>query len=76
MNNVFGTIAQIIADTKGIDTDAITLDSTLEGLNIDSLDVAEMCMTLEDEFGVSIEQQSGIETVRDLVNLINERIAA
>ena len=76
MENVFLKIAEVIADTKGLEVSDITPESTLESLNIDSLDVAEMCMTLEDEFGVSIEQQTGIETVQDLVNIINERIAA
>ena len=34
-----------------------------------------MVMTLEDEYGISIELEEGIATVQDLVKLINERIA-
>ena len=42
---------------------------------MDSLDIAEMVMTLEDEFGITIELEEGIATVQDLVKLIDERIA-
>ena len=73
--NVYDKIVETIVDSKGIDAASITPDSTFKDLNIDSLDIAEMVMTLEDEFGITIELEEGITTVQDLVNLINERIA-
>lgn len=72
--NVFEKIVETIVDAKGIDASSITPDSTFKDLNVDSLDIAEMAMTLEDEFGVTIELEEGIATVQDLVNLINARI--
>ena len=73
MNNVFEKIVETIVDAKGIDAAAITPESNFKDLNVDSLDIAEMVMTLEDEFGVTIELEEGVATVQDLVNLI-ERI--
>ena len=75
MNEVFQKIVDTIVDAKGIDAASITPESNFKDLNVDSLDIAEMVMTLEDEFGITIELEEGIATVQDLVNLINERIA-
>ena len=73
MNEVFQKIVDTIVDAKGIDAATITPESNFKDLNVDSLDIAEMVMTLEDEFGVTIELEEGVATVQDLVNLI-ERI--
>ena len=73
MNNVFQKIVDTIVDAKGIDAATITPESNFKDLNVDSLDIAEMVMTLEDEFGITIELEEGVATVQDLVNLI-ERI--
>ena len=75
MNEIYQKIVDIIVDAKGIDPDTIHYSSTFQELNVDSLDIAEMTMTLEDEFGITIELEEGIATVQDLVNLINARIA-
>lgn len=75
MDNVFEKIVETIVDAKGIDAADIKPESTFKELNVDSLDIAEMAMTLEDEFGITIELEEGIASVQDLVNLINERIA-
>ena len=75
MNDVFQKIVDTIVDAKGIDAADITPESNFKDLNVDSLDIAEMVMTLEDEFGITIELEEGIATVQDLVNLINARIA-
>lgn len=73
--NVFEKIVEVIVDNKGIDAASVTPESTFKEMNVDSLDIAEMVMTLEDEFNITIELEEGIATVQDLVNLINERIA-
>ena len=73
MNEIYQKIVDTIVDAKGIDPDTIHYSSTFKDLNVDSLDIAEMVMTLEDEFGITIELEEGVATVQDLVNLI-ERI--
>ena len=75
MSNVFDKIVEIIVDNKGIDAASITPESSFKDLNVDSLDIAEMVMSLEDEFNITIELEEGIATVQDLVKLIEERIA-
>ena len=71
--NVFDKIVETIVDSKGIEASSVKPESTFKDLNVDSLDIAEMVMTLEDEFNITIELEEGIATVQDLVNLIEER---
>ena len=76
MNEIYQKIVDIIVDAKGIDPDTIHYSSTFQELNVDSLDIAEMTMTLEDEFGITIELEEGVNTIADLVNLIMKRMKA
>lgn len=67
----FEKTAKILAEYKDIDVSEITMDSTFEDLGLDSLDTVEIVMSLEDEFGISIELDSNLKNVRELVELID-----
>ncbi|MBQ8615592.1 MAG: acyl carrier protein [Clostridia bacterium] len=66
------TVANIIADRTGCDPKSVKMESTFVELGIDSLDTVELLMNLEDATGVSIELSQKIETVGELVTLIEE----
>ena len=68
----FDKVAAIVADYKGIDVADIKEDSAFTDLGLDSLDMAELAMNLEDEFGVTIELDASLKTVADIVKLIDE----
>ena len=70
--STFEKIAAAVADSKGLDLSAIKPESTFQDLGVDSLDVAELVMSLEDEFGITIELDESIQTVADMVKLIDE----
>ncbi|HIV27888.1 MAG TPA: acyl carrier protein [Candidatus Ornithocaccomicrobium faecavium] len=74
--DTFNKVAQMLADHKGIDVNTITMDSTFAELQVDSLDVAELVMNFEDEFGISIELDEAVKTVADMVKRIEEAKAA
>ncbi len=66
-------IINLIADKLGKKKDAIKMDSRLvEDLGADSLDVVELIMTFEEEFGVSLpdEDVSKLKTVGDITKYI------
>ncbi len=66
-------IITLIADKLGKKKEAIKLDSHLvEDLGADSLDVVELIMTFEEEFGVSLpdEDVSKLKTVGDIIEYI------
>ncbi len=63
-------IVQILADYKGVDASAIKTDVPFRELGLDSLDVAELVMQLEDELGLSVELSAAINTVDKLAAYI------
>ena len=53
----FKKIREIVAEQLGIDAETITLETTFNDLDADSLDVVEVIMALEDEFGIQIPDE-------------------
>ncbi len=68
-------IIEILADYRGVDPSTITKESTFEGMEIDSLDIVELLMTFEDEFGVTIEMNEKFKSVGDVVTEIESLMA-
>ncbi len=71
--NIAGKVIQLVADKLAIDPEQIVIESTFtEDLGADSLDVVELLMALEDEFGIQIDEEEAenIETIRDVVAYI------
>jgi len=71
-------ICQIIADQVGIESTEITISSEFkEDLGIDSLDIFEIIMELEEQYAVEIptEDLDGIKKVGDLVEYIDSRMS-
>ena len=50
----------------------LTPETTFESLDFDSLDIVDMMMACEDEFGVEIPEDAQLKTVQDLLNLIDK----
>jgi acyl carrier protein len=69
---VYEKICEIIAEKMDIDSGDISMDSSFESLKIDSLDMVEIVMDIEEEFDISIEEAENLKTVADLVNFIEE----
>ena len=65
----------LVSDHLCIPVDSIADDADIvKDLNADSIDLVEMVMTLEDEFGISIpdEKIGGMKTISDIVKFIDE----
>jgi len=69
---MFEKIAKILAEYKGIDVSEVTMESSFADLGVDSLDAVELVMNLEDELGVTIEMNNQVQTVAELVKLVEE----
>lgn len=67
---IFDKVAEILGEHIDADASTITMESTFEDLGLDSLDVVDLVMNFEDEFGVEIEMNENIKTVGNLVTLI------
>ncbi len=70
-------IVTIVADQLGCDADFVTEDSAIiEDLGADSLDVVEMLMTVEENFGITIpdEEIPNLKTIRDIVTYVDNNM--
>lgn len=73
---ILDKIKDVVADKLDADPSEVASDSRfIEDLGADSLDVVELIMGLEDEFGVEIsdEEAEGIRTVGDAVKFITDK---
>lgn len=69
-------VREIIAEQLGMDLSEVQPDKNLmEDLGADSLDIVDLVMAFEDEFGVKISDQdlSKIKTVKDVIEAIKIR---
>lgn len=67
-------VIELIADKFNKKADQISLESRLlEDLGANSLDVVDLIVSFEDEFGIVIpdEEIDKIRTVGDIVNFVN-----
>jgi acyl carrier protein len=58
-------VLRVIATTKHIPAETVTLDSEFESLGIDSMDAVEILFALENEFDVTIPDDE-VRTVRNV----------
>ena len=76
-NNIFEKLKATVVNQIGIDAEIVKPESDIiKDLGCDSLDIVEMLMSVEDEFGVTIDDSdvSEMKTVLDVVNFIDQRI--
>ncbi len=74
--DVFGKIKEIVVDQLGVDADEVAMDTSFEDLEMDSLDIVELIMAMEEEFGLEIsdEEAEKLTTVGAAAEYIQERI--
>lgn len=71
---MFEEVKTILARQLRVDPEKITLDAQIKrDLHADSLDILQLLMRLEDDYGVVIPDQAlaGFETVGDVVNYLD-----
>ena len=63
---------EVIANFKKFTKKEVTLDSDIKSLGLDSLDVVDLLMDLEDKYGVEFENEemTSLVTVNDVVKAI------
>lgn len=79
MPSIFERVRAIVVEQLGVDESEVTLTASfVDDLNADSLDLVELIMSLEEEFGgdaqleISDEDAEKIVTVQDAVDYLKE----
>ncbi len=71
----YDRLKKIIVEQLGVDEEEVTTTASfVEDLNADSLDLVELIMSLEEEFGMEISDEDAerIQKVSDAVEFIEE----
>ena len=77
MADIEQRVKEIIADQLGEDIENITPEKDfVQDLGADSLDVVELVMALEEEFGIEIPEDDAekIKTVGDAIEYIKQKL--
>lgn len=75
---IFEKLSALIAEQFNVDADAITMETSFaDDLNADSVDIVDLSMALEEEFGIeelSEDESAAIATVGDLVRFLQNKL--
>merc|ERR1711969_100351 len=75
MSDTEERVKKIVVEHLGVEADNVTMDASfIDDLGADSLDIVELVMAFEEEFGVEIPDDAAekITTVGDAVKYIEE----
>ena len=73
--STFEKVRDIVVDQLGVEPDEVAIESTfIDDLGADSLDIVELIMAFEEEFGIEIPDEAAetIKTVQDVVSYIDQ----
>ena len=72
---MYEKLVSYAVEQLGLDAESITPDSNFETLGIDSLDVVEMIMELENEYGVEFDlENQNISSFKELADFIESKL--
>jgi len=71
-------VLKVIATSKRIPLETVTIDSDFQQLGIDSMDAVEILFALENEFDVTIpdEEARAVRSIRDMCDGVDRLVAA
>ncbi|NDJ87549.1 MAG: acyl carrier protein [Chloroflexi bacterium] len=79
MSDTKERVVSIIAELLGVDEDKVTPDASFrDDLEADSLDLVELIMRFEEEFGgeISVEEAQSITTVGEEIQFVEDKMKA
>lgn len=74
---MYNRIRSYLSEQLDIPAEEMDRDTTFESLHVDSLDMVEMVMDMEEELGIDFEMDGDVklETIGDLADYIEDKLA-
>ncbi|MEF9991046.1 MAG: acyl carrier protein [Romboutsia sp.] len=70
---ILNKVKEIMVENLSMDADDITLESTFESLEIDSLDTFQLVIEIEEQFGIQVDSPESLKSIKDVVDYIAEK---
>ena len=74
---IFEKLCELLSEQFNVEPESITMETTFDDLSADSVDLVELSMALEEEFGIdemSEDDVAKIKNVGDLVAYPQDRV--
>ena len=68
----FDKVVALLAERRDLDQSTLSLETSFDELQLDSLDKAELVMSLEETFGITIETAESLKTIGDVIALVDQ----
>ena len=73
---LFARFTKCAVEVLSVEADQVTLETSFEALDADSLDLVEFVMALEEEFGIEVPESEleGVDTVGKAFALVTSKV--
>ncbi|MFA6730666.1 MAG: phosphopantetheine-binding protein [Eubacteriales bacterium] len=72
---VFDQIKDMLVERTGLEPAEVSEGTAFADLGLDSLDIAELLLGIEETFGVAIQASAEMQTVSDIVQKVEAAVA-
>ena len=70
---LFEEIREVICEQLGIEKNEVSLETTFEDLQADSLDLFQLVIELEEKHNIQVEDVEGLKNVKDVVDYVEQK---
>ena len=71
---ILNKVKEIMVENLSLEAYDITLESTFDSLEIDSLDTFQLVIELEEQFGISVDAPENMKSIKDVVDYIEAKL--
>ena len=74
---IFEKLCELLSEQFNVEPESITMETTFDDLSADSVDLVDLAMALEEDFGIvemSEDDVAMIKNVGDLVAYLQDRV--
>ncbi len=71
---IFEKVKKIVIEQLGLEEDKISEETSFESLGVDSLDLFQIVIEIEESFNIEIGDPEDMKTLKDVVTYIENKI--